>query len=1248
MDIKHIPNNIFGISEDIVQQAFDNAYRTLKALNVSLYENQLRIFNEVIDWSTQYLAVVAARGSGKCITGDSLIFTDTGIKKISDFGKDIPSGDIVENKSNVFSKDGLVKTSFFYNDGIQKTFKIRTNYGFELEGTEEHPILILDKECNVMFRKLKDIERGDFVCIQRGQDIWSNTNPKIDFQFSKNKTCKAKKFNLPLEMSIPLAKFCAYIISEGHICTKEGFIVFCNADEVLVKDFQKSVNDCFGIQYKQKKTPIEYVFYSTEMCNFLKYMGIEGLSKDKTIPDIIMQSPKEVVRAFIRVLFDAEGCVNVGKKSIELMSASEQLIKRLQMLLLNFGIISKNSIKYCCAANGAGIYRPYWRLNISTNSVVRFYEQIGFLGIDKQNKLKQIAESNHMEVRDVVPYAIDCLNKIRNRFKQDEHYKNSHIGGISKIFGRWAYYSNKSCAQNVTYAKLEKITNKLDGYYDVNNFKEILKHHFFFDKIVDKTPGVNQVYDFVVPEYHNFTSNGFISHNTFGVSAGLILLCNDNPNLQVGVFAPKWDQANRVVAEMTIIAKKSNIKDTIDWKNSTKSRLQFKNGSIVLCQSASEATEGEGYHFNCIILDESQAVSDHTVTNRILPMAGSFKQNKIIKIGVPKYRNHFYRSFTSPMYKKLVFDWTNSPILLQSGSIKIKNERGVEKEYSKYCLSGDTKIPLLNGTIKTIKELSETKDLNNIYTYSLDGNNNIVSGKVSKAWKSGTKQTYKITLDNYESFKCTYDHPIMVRDGSFVEAGCLHVGQSIMPLYRKEKVLYKYKGLHDRSYEQVYNPGMNNWEYTHRQIKGKKYGKLIHHKNFNKHDNSPENLEHMNPTETCRESMKFKIQNFIKDYPLDKLLDLRKSAKNWRQVAKENGMEFGFLCRVLKMFNSGTTRILNHKIVSIELDIVEDVYDLTIDKYHNFALDCGVFVHNCLDRMPLNLKMKQFPNNPEVHYDGDMTEIDFRTQYMVEWVESLNLLLSEEDQIKLSSGTHELLNAGKMGEEYFFGIDFASGTILPNKTNLDSSVLSIWRKTNDNVKEKVYGREWQGNPLDVMKEMMEVIDPKEGLFKCRFGLIDYSVVGVTATEYFKREHVPCEGIIFGSTNKDTKKNYKNSMYDQAVFEIKSERAMYPHAELESNVVLKKGYNEWCNIERQESLGINAKIEAPSGEHDDFPSADVLAIWAADKTGTFKTAQYSGMKWPTMQFGVSTTGVGNGIGASSGIGTSFADRIKRGR
>jgi len=45
----------------------------------------------------------------------------------------------------------------------------------------------------------------------------------------------------------------------------------------------------------------------------------------------------------------------------------------------------------------------------------------------------------------------------------------------------------------------------------------------------------------------------------------------------------------------------------------------------------------------------------------------------------------------------------------------------------------------------------------------------------------------------------------------------------------------------------------------------------------------------------------------------------------------------------------------NHKVIKVEKSGKSDVYDLTVDDYHNFAIDAGVFVHNCFayKKMPL-------------------------------------------------------------------------------------------------------------------------------------------------------------------------------------------------------------------------------------------------------------------------------------------------------
>jgi len=159
------------------------------------------------------------------------------------------------------------------------------------------------------------------------------------------------------------------------------------------------------------------------------------------------------------------------------------------------------------------------------------------------------------------------------------------------------------------------------------------------------------------------------------------------------------------------------------------------------------------------------------------------------------------------------------------------------------CWTSDTKVRLLNGQVKTMKELSEYKDP--FWVYSYDQEKGIVPGlaKPAKLNRSKTK-IIKLTLDNGEELKCTPDHPIMTREGNYKQAKDLLVGESLMPLYTKQDDKYQ------RGYELVYNPKLNRYSYTYQHIakvfnNRNSIGKncCVHHKDFNKRNNDPTNLE---------------------------------------------------------------------------------------------------------------------------------------------------------------------------------------------------------------------------------------------------------------------------------------------------------------------------------------------------------------------------------------------------------------------
>lgn len=152
------------------------------------------------------------------------------------------------------------------------------------------------------------------------------------------------------------------------------------------------------------------------------------------------------------------------------------------------------------------------------------------------------------------------------------------------------------------------------------------------------------------------------------------------------------------------------------------------------------------------------------------------------------------------------------------------------------CVAGDTRIALLDGTTPTVKELYDN-NVTNIELYNMDENNNIVAGKAEKIIKTTVEKGLKITFDNGESITVTKDHPLMTRDGKYVQAQHLKVGDSMMPLYFK-------KGDNKFSTKKyIYNPGDGKY-YGHSKWLMGLYNTndIIVHLNGNKNDRRLANM----------------------------------------------------------------------------------------------------------------------------------------------------------------------------------------------------------------------------------------------------------------------------------------------------------------------------------------------------------------------------------------------------------------------
>lgn len=255
-----------------------------------------------------------------------------------------------------------------------------------------------------------------------------------------------------------------------------------------------------------------------------------------------------------------------------------------------------------------------------------------------------------------------------------------------------------------------------------------------------------------------------------------------------------------------------------------------------------------------------------------------------------------------------------------------------------YCFTGDTKVVLLDGTTPSFKELTERyKNGEYFWVVSRDKQGNIVPGKAHHPRLiKHNAELMEITISGGAKIVCTPDHEFMLRDGSYRQAKDLRSRESLMPYYSSTK---------GSGYIFINDSKLGIKEYLHRLVGSWKSGVkdlagyAVHHVNGDKKDNRPENIEIL-----CdKEHRALELRNTMQSSVWQKANNTRLQEYN---RSEEKRSAISKLAQQRNRNEKG--QFYNHTVVSKKyLDYTEDVYCLTVDEHENFALEAGVFVHNC-------------------------------------------------------------------------------------------------------------------------------------------------------------------------------------------------------------------------------------------------------------------------------------------------------------
>jgi len=460
--------------------------------------------------------IFGPESSGKCINRNSMIFSEHGMLPIDHFGRLVVPG-FQKNETYVYAENCFEKTGHFYNNGLKRTIKIQTHYGFTIEGTQNHRIRIIDTSGNYLWRRLDEITDSDHVAIQRGQHYFGKGADLSKFEYQANEHDQSSKpFAAPTTVTRELAVLMGYLVGDGTT-TKTGLnknnIQFTSGDNETARDFSAICEAVF--QEKPRVTPdkrtettARLVVHSVRARAFLEYAGLGWhAAGDKEIPWTVLSAPQEIVAAFLSSLFESDGCYSGA--TIEYCTKSERLASQLHIVLLNFGIVSKTKVR---TVQGEAYHYLY--IDGQQDKAI-FLKEIGFRSSRKNMLLKVDIEKEKMPQTnvDVIPNINNLLEAFFVKFNETARKTNR---ADWKMF--YDYLPTpRGQGVRISYDRLSRILDRFEAGRNLPEyqyFEKLRELHFFYDKIENISVSSAHVVDFTVPKGATFFANGFVNHNT--------------------------------------------------------------------------------------------------------------------------------------------------------------------------------------------------------------------------------------------------------------------------------------------------------------------------------------------------------------------------------------------------------------------------------------------------------------------------------------------------------------------------------------------------------------------------------------------------------------------------------------------------------------------------------------------------------------------------------------------------------------
>lgn len=334
-----------------------------------------------------------------CLDGDTKLFTEAGLMTLRELAGEMEIGATREVDLPVQSRGCVAPVRLIHRRGPSRVRHFTTKLGYSLSATPEHRLWVRKAKVKAWHRENEwewltadQIETGDWLCLRRNNLMAESL---VDIRPHHPEALPGPRVAYPDFCTEGLGFVLGAMVSEGWVSGSVSR--FSNNEADFLDAFLVAARESFGCDRKvfwvdrpdrEEWAPQGVVTLGKGVSQLLTALGAGGRSQAKRVPWVINCSPRSVVAAFLRALFEGDGGIAIGHKAgewVHFTTTSEALGEGVQQLLLGLGVFSTLwSGRY----SYKGEQRRQWRVKISGIDLLDFEREVGFVSERKIASLR--------------------------------------------------------------------------------------------------------------------------------------------------------------------------------------------------------------------------------------------------------------------------------------------------------------------------------------------------------------------------------------------------------------------------------------------------------------------------------------------------------------------------------------------------------------------------------------------------------------------------------------------------------------------------------------------------------------------------------------------------------------------------------------------------------------------------------------------------------------------------------------------